>query len=177
MVVFICTDFSSFKQLTAIGCFRELKKGKNMDEEDNKAVTTVRQAKAELSFLDKNPLTAFQKKLKSAVPKALKVMTDIVEDEEDKYSAKEKQDAAKFLLDSYVKVTDAITKDQFGRLVAEVKIKGLAANPKLKNIEDEEKPKAAFTLQILDPNKVDGDYEEQEVFDAGSWDTSNKNSL
>ena len=41
------------------------------DEEDN--LPSTRQAKAELTFLTKNPLTALQKKLKSAVPKALKV--------------------------------------------------------------------------------------------------------
>lgn len=146
-----------------------------MDEEEKK-MPTARQAKAELSFLEKNPLAAFQKKLKTTVPKALKVMTDIVEDESDKYTPKEKQDAAKFLLDSYVRVTDAITKDQFGRLVAEVKVKGLAANPKIKNVEDEEsKPKAAFTLNILDPLKMDGEYEESETFDAGDWQTDKNN--
>lgn len=143
------------------------------DEEDN--LPSTRQAKAELTFLTKNPLTALQKKLKSAVPKALKVMTDVVEDETDKYSAKEKADAAKFLLDSYVKVTDAITKDSFGKLVAEVKLKGLAAKPQLKDVESEDsKPKAAFTLNILDPTKLDGDVEETDTFDASSFDFSSK---
>lgn len=144
-----------------------------MDEEDK--LPSVSKAKQELTFLTKNPLTALQKKLKSSVPKALEVMTNVVEDNTDKYSGKEKQDAAKFLIESYVKVTDAIMKDSMAKMVAEVKLKGLAAKPNLKDIDPEDKqPQAAFTLNILDPNKLDGEVEDSDVFDASNLDFSKK---
>lgn len=133
-------------------------------------------SKSELTFLDKkNPLYQLQKKLKESLPKAIDVLNAVVEGDDEEIPLKAKLEASKFIIDNYAKITEAITKDQFARLVAEVKLKGLNAKPQLKEINGEEvedggMPKASFTLSVLDPHKVDGEVQETDTFDASEWD-------
>lgn len=132
-------------------------------------------SKSELTFLDKkNPLYQLQKKLKESLPKAIDVLNAVV-NSEDGYSVKEKMEASKFIIENYTKITEAITKDQFARLVAEVKLKGLNAKPQLREINGDEingvsETKAHFTLSVLDPDKLDGVVQETDTFDASDWD-------
>lgn len=133
-------------------------------------ITQAQQQAAVLSFITKHKLETLQKRLKSLNNDALKVFEDVLHDPET--DIKIKMDAAKWISKMYVEVTDAITKDQFNRLMAEVKVNG-PQRPALKDVEGEAlAPKAMFTTEILDVDKLDGEEQDKETFDASGWDTS-----
>lgn len=135
-------------------------------------VVAKRQAQ-ELTFLKKNTLTVLQKKLKGLNTKALEYFEKVLNLPDDEVEMKVKLDVAKHVSKMYTEVSDAITKQDFQNLMAEVKVKGLLAKPNLKEVDGEQvKPTATYTTQLIDVDKLDGDYEDGEVFEAGDWDVS-----
>lgn len=138
------------------------------EEDDEKQLT---KQSGEYTFLEKNKLSAMQKTLKRLSIKSLKFVEEVLDDKDNVYDTKTKMDCAKFATTTFVNVTDSIAKDQMGRLIAEVKVKGLAAKPNIKTIEENAQPKAVFTTALLDVDKLDEDYvpPEEGKFDASGW--------
>jgi len=130
--------------------------------------------KTELSFIEPNQLTPTLKRLKKLGKASLDFLEEQLANPE--LDVKDKIAVARFIIDKQVQVSDSVTKDQMSRLIAEVKVKGLAAQPKLKTIGEEGgTPQAVFTTSILDVEKTSEDYEppEEGQFDASDWKSLN----
>lgn len=130
--------------------------------------------KTELSFIEPNQLTPTLKRLKKLGKASLDFLEEQLANPE--LDVKDKIAVARFIIDKQVQVSDSVTKDQMSRLIAEVKVKGLAANPKLRTVGEENNgvtPQAVFTTAILDVEKTSENYEppEEGEFDASDWKT------
>lgn len=130
--------------------------------------------KTELSFIEPNQLTPTLKRLKKLGKASLDFLEEQLANPE--LDVKDKIAVARFIIDKQVQVSDSVTKDQMSRLIAEVKVKGLAANPKLRTVGEENNgvtPQAVFTTNILSVEKTSEDYEppEEGQFDASDWKT------
>lgn len=130
--------------------------------------------KTELSFIEPNQLTPTLKRLKKLGKASLDFLEEQLSNPE--LDVKDKIAVARFIIDKQVQVSDSVTKDQMSRLIAEVKVKGLAANPKLRTVGEDNNgvtPQAVFTTNILDVEKTSEDYTppEEGEFDASDWKT------
>lgn len=127
--------------------------------------------KTELSFIEPNQLTPTLKRLKKLGKASLDFLEEQLANPE--LDVKDKIAVARFIIDKQVQVSDSVTKDQMSRLIAEVKVKGLATQPKLRTVGEENggTPQAVFTTNILDVEKTSEDYEppEEGEFDASDW--------
>lgn len=92
---------------------------------------------AQLTLGRKNDLVKMLKQMEKLTPSAVKVMVAALEDE--KTDIKIRVDIAKTLLDTRIKLSESIAKDQLARTLGEHRMR-LAENPvkKIVDVEDDE---------------------------------------
>lgn len=124
------------------------------------------------SFLETNKLEQLLKQLTKASNNAVQLLTELVNDtEQDK---KTRIDAAKYLIDKRIEVSNAISKDTLTRLVAEHKINGAPKNLKTINSEEDEGPSIDFD----NVRKIPGaSYSNELDKETDTYDLSNVESL
>jgi hypothetical protein len=128
-----------------------------MSNEEKLPAKRVAPAGGTLTLARKNDLVKMLKDVEKAAPDALEVLLRAMQD--DKTDAKIRVDIAKTLLDTRIKLSESICRDQLQRTLGEHRMQmdrnPTKMNPKDIGEDDDDQPqRAAFVNDVLDISKT-----------------------
>lgn len=87
---------------------------------EGQEVVALEPAESRITFARKNDLQKVMRKLDKSVDKAIEFLEQVMLDEE--MDSKQRVDAAKFIVDRKIQISDTISKDNLSRCIAESRL-------------------------------------------------------